>query len=534
MKTTHQTYVKYLFNDFAHFASGISFKFSTNKYHFLAKLAGCTFFTHDIEWTEKQILEAINVFFHICNQDKDIADHIKRLVGVTTQTALRPIDSDSFKTHKLYGDTVCIKIAEAFGIVATAKNGNHIVFSDWIDAIEEELNQSSNNNVPFYSNILRLGKTIRNKVAHNPNEEISRTKWVPTLTFLLNSYICLCLLLIYVKGNPFSQTEPGIVDLQTEDVVISTDANTVVIILEKTDSDINMVHADDAPTRMRSVKLKKYTKYTIKIGPQTYEVELVATDRAIHIDICCATNVLEIKGDADIIAISTLATNTPMSMSINVPGSNGSNIWKELTSALSKLYASGTLMYGLFPAMNNADLPKLLSNPDAPCEGAFNERVKSFGEHLKLVSEVVSKISLDDKTRDEYLERVKKIYSKVRMLGYNNTHLEMCDLASLEELLYGIGDILCNNAPIARLISARLATSIGHCDDANTNAFFFMGNTIYQNMDNSQLWNVGAAILHDLYMIIPEEFRCQVKPSFTDALASAENQWDMYYVRFKK
>lgn len=534
MKATQKTYVKHLFNDLCHFATGISFKFLTDRYHFLETFADNHYFKHNHEWTEEQIWEAINVFFHICSQDKVIANHIKSLVGFATQTSIRAIDSDSFTTHKLYGDAVCIKIAEAFGIVATAKNGNHIVFSDWIAAFADALTNNIATDFPRYKGILDVGKTIRNNVAHTPANIISRTKWVPTLIFLLNSYICLCLLLIYVKGNPFSQTEPGIVDLQTERVAITTDTSVSVIIIEAG----RIVHHDATSTTTRWVELKKYTDYTIIIGEQTHQVTLVATDRDINIEIDYENNLCKIMGNApsvqasNIINSSTMINSTPTSNS-SVPKNT---LWRNLTVAISRLYATGSMMYSLYPnaAKDRAEMLKLLRNPDAPCEGAFNERVKSFGEHLKLVAEVLSKIMLDDATLNEYLERAKAIDSKVKKLGYNNTHLEMSDLASLEELLYGIGDILCNNAPIGRLISAWVYTNTGHCNNANTNAFFFMGNTLYPNSDNSQLWNVGAAILHDLYMILPEEFRCQVKSNFADALASAENQWDMYYVRFNK
>jgi hypothetical protein len=65
----------------------------------------------------------------------------------------------------------------------------------------------------------------------------------------------------------------------------------------------------------------------------------------------------------------------------------------------------------------------------------------------------------------------------------------------------------------------------------NVNAFFFMGNIICPIEDMPQIINLGAAILHDLYKVLPDSCKRMVDRDFESALKCAETDYDLYHIR---
>ena len=93
------------------------------------------------------------------------------------------------------------------------------------------------------------------------------------------------------------------------------------------------------------------------------------------------------------------------------------------------------------------------------------------------------------------------------------------------------------NPTMAHLIRARLATNVGkglEYDNANIRSFFYMGNLILNEVTPNYVNNVGAAILHDLFMVLPDDCKMLVNSNFANAISDAEGIGDLYHISLGK
>lgn len=154
-------------------------------------------FRPNAKFEEKEIAEAIDRFFFLFSTDEEGLNHIQELVSFCIPTLSAENDNDTFCKLLKYGDTICDRIANYFGVTIHDNNEdptwdkliNHIAQTYWGT-------NSKHSNYYYYKNALHIARIIRNSEAHVLNSKlISVNNWIPTVRFLLFTYIGLCLLL---------------------------------------------------------------------------------------------------------------------------------------------------------------------------------------------------------------------------------------------------------------------------------------------------------------------------------------------------
>lgn len=209
------------------------------------------------------------------------------------------------------------------------------------------------------------------------------------------------------------------------------------------------------------------------------------------------------------------------------------HIWRELAISLNDLYMAGEIMYASFPYLEQS---QLLSMMNTPCEGDFREIVKDYGVSLGRLAEVLYEAREEEQFLEEYFSRLQTFESELLRLHCEFESFNMRQLTDIANIFLTVSRIL-HKPSWGRIITARLSTNIGKCDNANVNAFFLMGNIISSNTINGesiQIKNIGAAILHDLYMALPDTYKRLLITDFSKALVDAKNNWDLYNIEISK
>lgn len=538
-----QEFRKYLFFAFKDFMLGINVNNTKDRYNFLKPFVKkyeangvtpsgvvykkgdswpCFFNTNDIEWSSEELAEAIDLFFYIFSKDQSEINHIKNLISIGTQSPNNDEDYRKFCGCLLYGDKICIKIAQTFGIEEPIREDGRVsTFDDWIKAIK---NAFGDNKLKYYSNVLYLGKVIRNLNAHEWEQKIDRLNWVLTIQFLLHSYIGLCLLLTKIKGNPMAADSDFMVSL-AEDVIICTNNR---IKLKVKDVNNNYIYTDVTYECTRKVRLERCKKYNIVIddGAQNFEIELIATANNVTISIDCNLNT------CNVIYNSRNAMNVQQEDQVIINEYNtDANKWSTMAEIINAIYRSGILMYIRYSSFDRSTLLEILHGPDIPCTGELHRYTKDFGKYLIDLSKVLEGIIRSEDAYNLYISRLNDFESKVSLLRHNMNDLDMSNIAGIVNVLSAVGNELYTNTPVKRLIFAGAYTGAGRCNNMNVNAFFFMGNIICPIEDMPQIINLGAAILHDLYKVLPDSCKRMVDRDYESALKCAETDYDLYHIR---
>ncbi len=541
-------YVK-LFHDFRAFANGVSFTNPADKYNFLSSLlpnrytedqfndkGKCVakkgdpkpcFFNPEKGYSDGELLEAIDLFFFIFKDyvDDQTDDHIKNLVATATQTSGNDEDYMSFRQESLLGDQICITLARSFGLPEPQVEGRQPVYEDWINS----MCLLFGNKDGFYRNILNMAKSIRNSLAHKADVPIERINWLPTLQFLLHSYVGLCLLLIRHLGNPLKD---GVVNdiftkFRQKMVLVSTNIPVQVKILAHTESGLVEIYSEKEPLYDRSVEMLPYVKYDVVIEGRDsiHQVELDATSNKVKININCDVDVCNVINNA---RVGDYVKDNQELFSSNVP------YWRDLAKSLNRLYSSGTLLYATISQIDGDKLLQLMKSQDVECKAELEIYARMYGESLHQLSESLEKLLDSDTAYAEYLSRLISIDSKVNQLFFDSEVLDIRDIAAIVNLLSFAGDELTHRASLKRIIDAIAFVKYGSsCSHQNVSAFFFMGAIICASLKGLAIDNIGATILHDLYKVLPGNFERFVTRDYATAIMSAESDWNLYRYELK-
>ena len=137
-------------------------------------------FRPNAKFEEKEIAEAIDRFFFLFSTDEEGLNHIQELVSFCIPTLSAENDNDTFCKLLKYGDTICDRIANYFGVTIHDNNEvptwdkliNHIAQTYW------GIN-SKHSNYHYYKNALHIARIIRNSEAHVLNSKlISVNNWI--------------------------------------------------------------------------------------------------------------------------------------------------------------------------------------------------------------------------------------------------------------------------------------------------------------------------------------------------------------------
>lgn len=205
----------------------------------------------------------------------------------------------------------------------------------------------------------------------------------------------------------------------------------------------------------------------------------------------------------------------------------------ELAESLNDLYVKSTLVFINFPKMDNS---QILERMKKPCEGAYKEMVQKFASSIHQLALVLNNIFQNLDTFEVYKQRLLEIDSKVLHLYPDRKLFDMNKPIDVLSLLDDAQKSM-KEPMMDRLIRARLATNIGkgkEYDNANIRLFFNTGNIIFNIVEPNYVNNLGAAILHDLYMILPDGCKQLVTSPISSALSDAEEIGDLYHITLGK
>lgn len=86
---------------------------------------------------------------------------------------------------------------------------------------------------------------------------------------------------------------------------------------------------------------------------------------------------------------------------------------------------------------------------------------------------------------------------------------------------------------MSRIITAKLATNVARGKEYNNQGvrtYMYIGNYILNIIDNTTVNNLGAAIIHDLYVALPEEYRKYITTDLQVAITDADNIGGLYSI----
>ena len=162
--------------------------------------------------------------------------------------------------------------------------------------------------------------------------------------------------------------------------------------------------------------------------------------------------------------------------------------------------------------------------------------VQKFASSIHQLALVLNNIFQNLDTFEVYKQRLLEIDSKVLHLYPDRKLFDMNKPIDVLSLLDDAQKSM-KEPMMDRLIRARLATNIGkgkEYDNANIRLFFNTGNIIFNIVEPNYVNNLGAAILHDLYMILPDGCKQLVTSPISSALSDAEEIGDLYHITLGK
>ena len=208
------------------------------------------------------------------------------------------------------------------------------------------------------------------------------------------------------------------------------------------------------------------------------------------------------------------------------------SLFVELAKSLNDLWLNSRLVFINFPKMDNSQIYKMKQ----PCEEEYKTMIQDLAEAFHQLASVLKKIVLDPDTLQFYKQRLQEIESKVLHLYPDRKMLDMNSLIDVSKLL-DIRQKQLQNPTMERLITARLATNVGkglEYENANVRSLFFVGNIIFSDVTPNYVKNLGIAILHDLFMILPDDCKQLVTSHFVASLSDAEEIGDLYHIPLGK
>ena len=208
---------------------------------------------------------------------------------------------------------------------------------------------------------------------------------------------------------------------------------------------------------------------------------------------------------------------------------SSNNLFVELAKNLNDLYVNSILVFVNFPQMDNSQIYEMMKQP---CEGAYKIKVQDFSKSIYRLAIVLNKILQNSDAIQVYKQRLQAIESKVQHLYPDGKMLDMNSLIDVVNMLDAVQKLL-QNPTMDRLITAQLATNVGkgkEYDNVNIRSLFYIGNIIYNEVTPNYVNNLGAAILHDLFMILPDDCKALVSSDFSKALSGADEIGDLYHI----
>ena len=163
-------------------------------------------------------------------------------------------------------------------------------------------------------------------------------------------------------------------------------------------------------------------------------------------------------------------------------------------------------------------------------------KVQNFANSIHQLVSVLNKIVEDSNAFQVYKQQLQNIDSKVLYLYPDRKMLDMNNLIDVVAIFEIVQKTL-QEPSMSRLITARLATNVGkglEYDNAKVRSFFYTGNIICSEINPNYVNNIGAAILHDLYMIIPDDYKRLISSNLSQALSDAEEIGDLYHIPLGK
>ena len=204
----------------------------------------------------------------------------------------------------------------------------------------------------------------------------------------------------------------------------------------------------------------------------------------------------------------------------------------ELAKSLNDLYISSSLVYSNFPYIDQNKIYEIMKHP---CEGEYKNVVQDLANAIEKLASVLYKIVQDADTLRAYTQKLQEVESKVLRLYPDKNMLDMNSLIDVANLLNVVQKIL-QKPTMERLITAKLATNVGkglEYNNANIRSLFLTGNIICNEIVSTHVNNIGAAILHDLFMILPDACKRLVTPYYGQALFNADQIGDLYHIELK-
>ena len=209
------------------------------------------------------------------------------------------------------------------------------------------------------------------------------------------------------------------------------------------------------------------------------------------------------------------------------------SLFIELAKSLNDLWLKSRLVFINFPKMANSQIYERINQP---CEGEYKVMVQDLAETIRQIATLLKKIVLVPNVLKIYKQRLQEIESKVLHLYPDREMLDMNNLIDVSNRL-DIRQKQLQNPTMEPLIIARLSTNVGkglEYNNANVRSLFFIGNIILNDVTSNYVNNLGVAIVHDLYMILPDACKQLVTSHFVAALSDAEEIGDLYHITLGK
>ena len=209
------------------------------------------------------------------------------------------------------------------------------------------------------------------------------------------------------------------------------------------------------------------------------------------------------------------------------------SFFNELAKSLNDLYVNSTSVYCNFSQIDNSQISEMMNKS---CEGDYKMQVQNFANSIHQLVSVLNKIVEDSNAFQVYKQQLQNIDSKVLYLYPDRKMLDMNNLIDVVAIFEIVQKTL-QEPSMSRLITARLATNVGkglEYNNAKVRSFFYTGNIICSEINPNYVNNIGAAILHDLYMIIPDDYKRLISSNLSQALSDAEEIGDLYHIPLGK
>ncbi len=202
---------------------------------------------------------------------------------------------------------------------------------------------------------------------------------------------------------------------------------------------------------------------------------------------------------------------------------------KDIAQAINKCYYSGFKVFSNFPDISNDQIREIM---DKPVKGVLKESVDEFADNLTNFANAIDSIIENNVTLDNFSNALNTIDSRCRELYPDEKFIKISNLPVLSMLLNTIAEQV-RASDMSRIITAKLATNVARGKEYNNQGvrtYMYIGNYILNIIDNTTVNNLGAAIIHDLYVALPEEYRKYITTDLQVAITDADNIGGLYSI----